>query len=239
LGRGNPYPHRYKYGVIKRPIDLDLFTQLMSRVPLVDLQGYSVLFIQALHALFYWTGLRLTEVIGRKEIRYLVDHEECKGKGCEGCKGQGKVYKVGAPHPGILTEEMTLQDGFLLVSCIDDKVLKYGSREAPIWLHESLPFVDLIIQQWRSTRPGERVFPIGKMAFWRICKRMDPKFTTHFYRHNRITELSGDEEMSLADICSHTGLSPVTVASYMMRTGRFTRKVGERMREKFGVSPPQ
>jgi len=233
--RGSPYPHRYKYGLITKPIDLDLFTRLMGRVPQVDCSGHSVPFIQALHALFYWTGLRKTEVLGRGPIKYPVDHEPCGGRGCAVCHGSGKAYKSGNPHPGLRREDMQYEDGFLLVYSVGERVLKHGSREAPIWLHESLSLVDLIIQQWKETPPGRRVFPISPMTFWRICKRMDPKFTVHFYRHNRVTELAADGEMSLADICAHTGLSPHTIGKYMMRSGRFTRKVGERMREKFGA----
>jgi len=70
---------------ILKPINLDLFKKLMGRVEKVDRGGYSAVFIQALHALFFWTGLRKTEILGRKPIKYLVDHKECKGKGCEAC----------------------------------------------------------------------------------------------------------------------------------------------------------
>ena len=241
--RGNPYPHRYKYGKLKNPIGIDKFTILTSRVPLVDVEGYPVEMIQAAHALFYWTGFRCSEVLGRPQIRYLVGCPNCLPKGRKGfvsgnclfCHGKGKVVKVGKLHMGLVKEDLKFEDHFLLVYSVGENVLKHGKREAPVWLHESLPFVPLIIDQWHRTQAHQQVFPIPLMTFWKICKRIDPRFTTHFYRHNRITELASDTEMSLADVCGVTGLTPQTVSAYMMRSGRFSRKVGDRMLQKYGV----
>jgi len=241
--RGNPYPHRYKYGKIKNPIDLDKFTILMSRAPLVAVEGYPVEMIQAAHAMFYWTGFRRSEVLGRPQIRYLVDCPNCLPKGKKGavsvsctlCRGKGQVVKTGKPHRGLVKEDLKFEDHFLLVYSVGEQVLKHGKREAPVWLHDSLPFVPLIIEQWHRTQAHQKVFPIPLMTFWRICKRMEPRFTTHFYRHNRVTDLASDEKMSLVDVCAQTGLTPETVSSYMMRSGRFTRNVGDRMMQKYGV----
>jgi len=241
--RGNPYPHRYKYGKIKNPVDLDKFTILLSRVPLVDLEGYPVEMVQAAHALFFWTGFRRSEVLGRAQIHYLVDCPNCLPKGKKGfvsanclrCHGSGKVEAIGKPHRGLVKEDMKFEDRFLLVYSIGEQVLKHGRREAPVWLHESLPFVPLIIEQWHRTQAHQKVFPIAHVAFWNICKRMDPRFTTHFYRHNRVTDLASDEKMSLVDVCAQTGLTPETVSACMMRSGRFTRNVGDRMMQKYGV----
>jgi len=211
--RGNPYPHRYKYGKIEKPIDLPVFLKLQERVPHVDRSSYSSEFIQALLALFYWTGLRKTEVLGRREIRY-----------------EAKVgVKIGKSHPGLLKEDMRIEEDRLYVFSIGDKVLKHGKREAPLVLPLTLPFVDLIVGQWRNTKPQQRVFPIEYITFWRICKRVDPKFTPHFFRHNRVTKFSANPKLSLADICAWTGMSPQTVSTYMMRAGRFTKRTGDIM----------
>jgi integrase len=213
--RGNPYPHRYKYGKIDKPIDLDIFKILLERVPKVDRSGYSTEVIQALLALLYWTGLRKTEVLGRKEIHYRVK----------------AGFKIGKPHPGLLKEDMRLEDEALFVFSTGDKVLKHGKREAPLVLRLDLPYVDLIVERWRNTRPGSRVFPISYITFWRICKRVDPKFAPHFLRHNRVTKFSANPKLSLADICAWTGLSPQTVSTYMMRAGRYTKRTGDIMAE--------
>jgi len=180
MPRGNPYPHRYKYGKIDKPIDLPVFMKLQEHMSNVDRSGYPVEFIQALLALFYWTGLRKTEELGRKQIRYQVK----------------AGTKTGKPHPGLLKEDMRIVRGALFVFSIGDKVLKHGKREAPLVLRLDLPYVDLIVEQWRKIEPKHRVFPIAGITFWRICKRIDPKFTVHFFRHNRVTEFSANPKLS-------------------------------------------
>lgn len=215
MPRGNPYPHRYKYGKIEKPIDLPIFLKLQERVPRVNRSGYSTGFIQALLALLYWTGLRKTEVLGRKRIRYRVK----------------AGIKVGKPHPGLVKKDMRLEGDAIFVFSVDEKVLKHGKREAPLVLRLDLPYVDLIVERWRKTKPKQRVFPIEYITFWRICKRVDPKFAPHFFRHNRVTKFSANPKLSLADICAWTGLSPQTVSTYMMRAGRFTKRTGDIMAE--------
>jgi integrase len=213
--RGNPYPHRYKYGKIDKPIDLPIFLKLQERVDKVDRSGYPTKFIQALLALFYWTGLRKTEVLGRKQIKYRVK----------------AGVKIGKPHLGLLKEDMRLEDDALFVFSVGDKVLKHGKREAPLVLRLELPYVKLIVEQWRKAKPRSSVFPISYITFWRICKRVDPKFTPHFFRHNRVTKFSANPKLSLADICAWTGLSPQTVSTYMMLAGRYTKRTGDIMAE--------
>jgi len=215
LPRGNPHPHRYKYGKIDKPIDLNIFSILQDRVGNVNRAGYPENFIRALLALFYWTGLRKVEVLGRKPIKYKVD----------------AGVKVGRAHPGLLKEDMRIEDNALFVFSIDKKVLKHGKREAPLVLPLTLPYVDLIVERWRKTKPRTRVFPITTITFWRICKRIDPKFTVHFFRHNRVTKFAANPKVSLADICAWTGLTPQTVSSYMMRAGRFTKRTGQLLTE--------
>lgn len=215
MPRGNPHPHRYKYGKIDRPIDLEIFLKLQARVPNVDRKGYAIEFIQALLAIYYWTGLRKAEVIGRKKIRYRVK----------------AGIKIGKPHPGLLKEDMRVEDKWLFVFSVGERVLKHGQRESPLLLRLDLPYVDLIVEQWRNTEPGHRVFPIEYVTCWRILKRIDPKLALHFFRHNRVTKFSANPKLSLADICAWSGMSPRTVSDYMMRAGRFTKRTGDIMAE--------
>lgn len=215
MPRGNPYPHRYKYGKIDKPIDLNVFLTLEDRVHFVSLYGYPVEFIQALLALFYWTGLRTTEVLGRKEIRYLVQ----------------SGIKVGKSHTGLLKEDMRIEEDRLYVFSVGENVLKHGKRDAPLVLRLDLPYVNLIVEQWQKTKPQQCVFPIKYITFWRICKRVDPKLTPHFFRHNRVTKFSANPKLSLDDICAWSGMTPQTVSIYMMRTGRFTKRTGDIMAE--------
>lgn len=215
MPRGNPYPHHYKYGKIDKPIDLPIFLKLQERVPNVDLSSYPTEFIQALFALFYWTGLRKTEVLGRKQIKYRVEDG----------------FKIGKPHPGLLKEDMRVEEDRLFVFSVGENVLKHGKRDAPLVLRLDLPYVNLIVEQWQKTKSQQRVFPIVYITFWRICKRIDPKLTPHFFRHNRVTMFSANPKLSLDDICAWSGMTSQTVSIYMIRTGRYTKRTGDIMAE--------
>jgi len=213
MPRGNPYPHRYKFGKITKPIDVPVFLKLEERVLVVDRSGYSAEFIQALIALFYWTGLRKTEVLGRKPIEYRVKAGVRQGKS----------------HPGLLKEDFQVQKDALYVYSVGEMVLKHGDRQAPLVISLKLPYAPLIKQQWEKTEPGHRVFNIPYIMFWRICKKIDPKFTPHFFRHNRITKFCGNPDLSLSEICAWSGLSPETVAGYMLQSVKLTEKAGQTM----------
>jgi hypothetical protein len=64
-----------------------------------------------------------------------------------------------------------------------------------------------------------------------MFKRIDPKLYWHLFCFTRVTKLSEDKRNSLADIVRFTGKNPVTVGSYMARSGRDSREIGERMRD--------
>ena len=95
----------------------------------------------------------------------------------------------------------------------------------------SLPYVNLIVEQWKRTSPHNRVFPISYVTFWRILKRIDPKIYPHFFALNRVTKLAENPKLGLAHICAWTGKSPKTVAYYMARVGRHSREVGKTLLE--------
>lgn len=209
------HPHRYKHGKIRDPIDVETFLKLQERVSKIHVSSHTRKTVQGLLALLYWTGLRVREVLGRKAIKYNV---------------KGGV-KTGKAHSGLLKADMKITGGSLYVFCVDDKVFKHGKREAPLVLPLTLPYVDVIVELWKQTQPNRRVFPVSYITFWRICKRVDPKFTPHFFRHNRVTKFAANPKVSLAEICAWTGMTPQTVSSYMMRAGRFTKRTGQLLTE--------
>jgi hypothetical protein len=103
-------------------------------------------------------------------------------------------------------------------------------------LHVSLPYVELIIQQWKQTQPKQRVWPITEWDSWNVMKKLDGKKYLHFFRFNRITQLAANPRLSVADICSWTGLTPLTINAYMERSGRFIRETAEKMKEQYALS---
>jgi hypothetical protein len=149
----------------------------MERVSQIDRAGYSADFIIALNAILFWSGFRVVEVVGREKASWLVKCKLCQGKGCQACHGNGRLVKKGRPHPGLLKDDLWIEtlDGeeYLTVKSVGENVLKHGDRQGPVYMHLRQPFVDKIVQRWRETKPGHRVFPITVITAWRICKRMD------------------------------------------------------------------
>jgi hypothetical protein len=206
---------RYKYGKIEKPMDLNILAKLMDRVKDVNRGPYGVQFIQALIALFYWTGFRRSEVLGDSGLKWRLK--------------SGEIRKS-PPFPGLLKENITIDydEGFRLIRQV---ARKHGRRIEPVALPLFLPYVDLIVKQWEEAEPGQRVFPIDEVTFWRILKRIDPKIYPHYFCLNRVTKLAENRDNSLQDIVNWTGKSPQTIAYYLAKAGRYSKEVGKRMLE--------
>lgn len=173
-------------------------------------------------AAYYWLGVRKTELIGCKQKRYLLPS----------CKRHTEPFEKTAPAiTGVLKENIAQDEQWLYVEA---PPRKKGSREAPLMIPLSFPFVDLIVAQWQKTEPKHRVWPIAEWDIWKIIKECDAKTYIHFFRFNRITEMCSDANQSLADICSWSGLSPQTINTYLERSGRFIRRAAEKMKTQYG-----
>jgi hypothetical protein len=209
--RGNPHPHRYKYGKVEKAVSLDVLRQFMERVEKIDRLGYGVRFVQALLAIAYWTGFRRSEVIGDSGLKWKVKSGELRHS---------------AAFPGLLKENVWVDEGHIYFR-LDElrKHSKGGTRVFPL----SLAFMDLIVERWKETKDKERLFPIDESAQWRIFKNIDPKLYWHVFCFTRMTKLAEDKDNSLADIVRFSGKNPVTVAWYMDRVGRSNREIGDRM----------
>ncbi|RLI46924.1 hypothetical protein DRO69_02030 [Candidatus Bathyarchaeota archaeon] len=212
MKRGNPYPHRYKHGKIEEATDLQTFSQLMNKIK-KSWGSFDVLFIKSLLALFYWTGLRKSEVVGAISHRYWT-------------KKHG--WKWTQPVKGIMKEDIWIKGRFFYVKAI---ARKHGKREAPLIIPLDLPYVDLIVEQWRRTPEKEKVWSISEVHVWRLIKDIAPNLYLHFFRFNRITKFCENPKLSIADICSWTGLTPQTIGKYLERSGRFIKRVAVTLKE--------
>jgi len=182
---------------------------------------YDPLTIKSFLALLYWSGLRKTEVIGAKSHRYVLPP----------CPQHAQpITKFTEAIPGILKGDLEVVGDMLRVYAV---ARKHGKREAPLELWLGLPYVDLILEQWKRTLEGRRVWPMSEWDAWHIMKQIDQKKYIHFFRFNRITELCADPEMSVAEICSWTGLTAQTIEAYMERSGRLIRQTAQKMRRKY------
>lgn len=219
--------HRYKHGKQDRVIALHVFTRMLNKAEQLYLKGeyyfrkYDLLIIQSFLAILYWTGLRKTEVHGAKPHRYVLP--SCK-------RHSEPLEKTTQAISGILKEDIEIRGDTLFIRAL---ARKHGDREAPLELWIEFPYVDLIIKQWQRTPAKERVWSFSEWDSWKIVKQVEEKKYPHFFRFNRITELCLNPEMSVADICNWTGLTPQTVNKYLERSGRIIHSVAEKMKKQY------
>ena len=213
--------HRYKHGKLKKAMKIQTFKSMLDKVDRVDLGKHDPLTIKSFLAILYWTGLRKTEVHGAKPHRYV----------CPPCRSHSEpIVKMTEVIPGILKEDIEIKGDMLIVEAV---ARKHGKREAPLELWLGFPFMELIVEQWKRTDPGRRVWPISEWDSWNLLKKIDKRKYLHYFRFTRITELCANPKLSVADICSWTGLSPQTVDAYMERSGRFIKRTAQAMKEQF------
>lgn len=215
--------HRYKHGKQKKGIDLADFSRMLEKVDEIELRKYDALTLKSFLAVLYWTGLRKTEVHGARSHRYVLPPTK-------GPRHKEPLIRHTDPIPGILKEDITLQGDTLFIVAV---ARKKGKREAPLELWTNFPYVNLIVEQWQRTPNGEKVWPITEWDSWNLMKRIDAKKYPHFFRFNRITELCANPKMSVADVCSWTGLTPQTINEYMERSGRFIHETAKKMRQHY------
>ena len=215
--------HRYKHGKQKKAIGIDVFKHMLEKVDKIQLGKYDPSTVKSFLVVLFWTGLRKTEVHGAKEHRYVLP--PTKGSG-----HKQPIVKSTEAISGILKEDIEIIGDSLFIECV---ARKGGKRTAPLELWLELPYVNLIIEQWKRTPQDSRLWPLTEWDSWHLMKQIDQKKYPHFLRFNRITELCANPKLSVADICSWTGLSPNTINSYMERSGRFIKRTARIMREQY------
>lgn len=224
--------HRYKFGKQRKAIGLPIFKRMLDKVDRIKLGKYDALTVKSFLSILFWTGLRKTEVCGSMAHRYVLPPTRGVGH-------KEPIVKFTEAVNGILKDDIEIIGDSLFVECV---ARKGGKRTAPLELWLQLPYVNLIVEQWK--RPplehplkilpeGARVWPISEWDAWHLMKLIDQKKYPHFLRFNRITELCANPKLSVADICSWTGLSPNTINSYMERSGRFIKRTARIMREQY------
>jgi len=223
--------HRYKHGKQKKAIDLGTFSRMLKKVDKLKLpprmrERYDPLTIKSFLAILYWTGLRKTEVIGAKSHRYILpscpQHKE-------------PIPKYTEQISGIMKEDIDLVGDNLRVYAV---CRKHGKRESALEIWIGFPYVNLIIEQWRLTPEGERVWAFSEWDAWFIMKQIDQKKYLHFFRFNKITDLCMNPEMSIGEICSWSGLTAQTIEAYMERSGRLISQTNQKMRKRYEETTP-
>jgi len=215
--------HRYKHGKQKKGIALADFSRMLDKIDEIEQPKYNTLTLKSFLAILYWTGLRKTEVHGARPHKYVLPPTK-------GPSHKEPLTRYTDPIPGILKEDITQKGDTLFITAV---ARKRGKREAPLELWIGFPYVNLIVEQRQRTPKGQRVWPITEWDSWNLMKQIDAKKYPHFFRFNRITELCANPKMSVADVCSWTGLTPQTINAYMERSGRFIHETARKMREHY------
>lgn len=229
------YEGRYKYGKQKKRMSIEQLSNLMLKVKKSrrknNYLGVDPLRDASLLAVFYWTGLRISEVVGDRPRSYRVSRfsreqrEEMKRRGVD-WKDQPNPYitRTSPERPGIRKEDVELDEerNVLLVSAL---ALKHGKREAPLELSLDLPYVDLIKQQWERTRSREKIWDLRREYAWEILKEFDPRLYTHYFRFNRTMEFVKDRRISPAHLLSWFGWRRLQTAYHYLDLGG--RKIKE------------
>jgi len=126
----------------------------------------------------------------------------------------------------ILREDVEESDGALYIVV---PAFKGGERGGPVELPLSLYGVQLIKEVWQLTGEGRRLFRFSDKTGYRIIKKLFPKKSPHWLRHNRLTKLRRKRdrgEISTDDIKAFTGVkSDKTIEHYGMKTEHGIHKV--------------
>jgi len=112
---------------------------------------------------------------------------------------------------------------------------KHGERGGKLILPLSWYGISLILERWKKTRKGRKLWSFSSSTAYRIIKRLWPKKTPHWLRYNRVTKLRKMRDQKLIDtdaIKSWTGIKrDQTIEGYGMKTQEKIHKVAEAMNE--------
>lgn len=222
-GRGRPGESRYKdtekrHGKLERTITYDQFVELLQKMEMKKGGLYTSLLV-----ILYYTGLRIAEIVGDGERRYLIlsdagIEQRRMGRLPTDWREIPELHReyIRPAVEGILKEHIRTEGNLIKISA---PALKRGIRKATDELVLSLeyPYVALIREQERATEPREKVWPMSTWHAWHIISTVsDGEFYPHFFRFNRATLAAGDPTVSILDLRSWFGWkSTATIESYI------------------------
>lgn len=246
-GVGNPYVGkggRYKNKVetvltkveyehyLENAKKLETKRQEQKENPYYPLESRTQIFsISGLLAMLYYTGLRITEIVGDVPHKYQIFKRDEEGNIIKDEKGvRVKVDKWTEEIHGLRKMDLSIKDDFLKVDVKEAR--KHGKREEPLWIPLEKIGVDSIVEAWESAEePEDRIFPISKWLAWKLISEVtEGKLYPHFFRLNRATEFANNPETSLLELKKWFAWADTRTASvYMGKAGRTTKKMADRL----------
>jgi len=128
----------------------------------------------------------------------------------------------------ITKKDVTEKNGSLFIVI---PAFKGGERAGPVEISLAYYGLDTVKQVWIKTRKGRKLFPFCSRTGYRKFKKLFPKKTPHWLRHNRLTKLRRKRdlgEITTDDIKSFTGIkSDSTIEHYGLKTKHGIHKVAQ------------
>lgn len=147
---------------IQKTISKEKLEQLLKSFEDFDRHGHSVEELQSLLAMLYWSGFRISEIIGR------LPHKTVS-------EWKGTHYTPA--WPPILKEQMW-RDADTQALFVRLPARKQWRKDRLIQIPLGLEFVDMIVKQWEKTAEQSPVWKISSITWWRILqallKPLDP-----------------------------------------------------------------
>lgn len=215
------YPHRYKKK-IEETLSTSEFERLLEqakeytearRKQMEGQPRFKDVDVVAFLAFLYYTGLRVTEVIGDPPHKYKV---------------KDGTVKSSETVEGIRKENVRIMDTLLRVEAYE--VRKHGRRYGPLWIPLNKVGVSEIIETWKNTKEGHRLFPISRTQAWRFVQEVTGKLYPHYFRMNRATRFAEHPDTSIKDLQDWFGWRElISPSKYMAKGGRKMKKMAERL----------
>jgi len=213
--RGNPYEHRYREKVEETLTekeyetyynnckDLERLRHEQRTNPQYPFDLRIVNFkISGLLAVLYYTGLRISEIVGDEK---------------DGIHGLRK-------------RDLRVEEEYIRVNA--EEARKHGKREEPLWIPLDKLGVQDIVDQWEDTKDrNDRIFPISCWTGWSLISEVtEGRLYPHYFRLNRATKFAEHEETSIKDLQDWFGwVDPRTVGKYLGKAGKRTKRMAERI----------
>jgi len=190
---------------------------------------------RGLLVLLFYTGARVSEVVGIKQIRYKVLSEKGKRLKTRGLLPRDWIktpkssglwkWVTRKPQAGLLKEDFEI-DRERGVLSINFKPVKRGKRLAPVQLPLTLPHIQYIIWCVEKAKPGSPVWEWSRQWVWLLIKRVsNGRLYPHAFRFSRATQFARDPTISVSDMQFWFGWRRASTADRYIQPVRSSQKI--------------